>query len=466
MWTARLSRRDVLELLLSARLPSPNSLKKTTGVIFSDDTATFHAFWEKDLTAALPMPDLLVVPNGAERELLVALNASPHSPSPVTSLTRVLTRSEALALFDSSTLDGGSDLLPATVALALVEAVVLSEGRVPLRQVTPAICKRTLSYAWGKALAARSPASFIEKLPSRWLESYEMVNGSAAYSWPKIAAKELVAPLGICAQLGLGLQPETAAGKLAYACFRRDPTLRESAWSDLAKWEGGAPPLGSIASATREDRGGYLQQLLRAAAPSDNDDSMAATCAFLATQIAPGSLEHFDLLGGASNPSVAYWYALYACLQTPTEILAGMGGLGLRVLRDVSKTEEQFGRPTADIAYSELKALERVGIDALGRKFGHLGEVEVELVPLVTSSFSFLSRSSRIRNDATVQLPLEHEAPSARREQSTKSRMRLAIAMMSDILRELPDAESSEQSAAKRGNQTTGRRSKTTRNGE
>lgn len=466
MWTARLSRREVLELLLGANLPAPNALKSTTGVMFNDDMAAFHAFWDREPNAALPLPELLVVPDGVEGELLVALNASPHAPSPITSLTRILTRSEALALFDSSTLDGAPDLLPATVALALVEAVVLSEGRVSLRQVTPALCKRTLSFAWGKALAARSPAAFIERLPSRWLESYEIVNGAAALSWPRLAAKALVAPLGTCAQLGLGVRPPGAAGKLAYACFRRDRLLQEKAWAELARWEGGAPPLDSIASATREERGAYLQQMLKAASPSDNDDSTAAACAFLATQVAPGSLEHFELLRGASNPSIAYWYALYACLQTPSEILGGMGGLGLRVLRDISKTEEHIGRPTADIAYAELKALERVGIDSLGRKFGHLGEVEVELVPLVTSSFSFLSRAARVRHESATQLPLEQDAHSGRREQSTKARLRQAMSLMSDILRDLPDADSSEQAAAKRGTQATTRRPKAPRDGD
>jgi hypothetical protein len=462
MWTARLSRREVLELMLSANEPARDVLKSITGVVFDGDPAAYHAFWTQQPGGALPLPELLVVPDGTEGELLVALNASPHAPSPMTSLTRVLTGSEAHALFRSSTLEGADDTLPSAVALAMVEAVVLSDGRVPLRQVTPALCKRTLSFAWGKALAASSPAAFMEKLPSRWIEAYGIVNSPAAVPGLRSIVSALVGPLGSCAQLGLGLQPAGPAGKLAHACLRRDRLLQERAWAELAQRAGGAPSLDSLASATREERGSHLQQMLKLAPPSSNDDSMAAACAFLATQVAPGSLEHFDVLRGASNPSVAFWYALYASLQTPSEILSGLGGLGLRVIRDVSRVEEPVGRPTADIAFSEVKALERVGIDVLGRKFGHLSEVEVELIPFVTSSFSFHARSARARNDVQAQLPLEEEAPIGRGELSAKAKLRQAVAYLNDVLRDLPDSEAGEQ-VSRRSSQSLPKRSRAAR---
>ena len=125
MWTARLSRREVLELMLSANEPARDVLKSITGVVFDGDPAAYHAFWTQQPGGALPLPELLVVPDGTEGELLVALNASPHAPSPMTSLTRVLTGSEAHALFRSSTLEGADDTLPSAVAQPMDEADVL-----------------------------------------------------------------------------------------------------------------------------------------------------------------------------------------------------------------------------------------------------------------------------------------------------------------------------------------------------
>ena len=139
-----------------------------------------------------------------------------------------------------------------------------------------------------------------------------------------------------------------------------------------------------------------------------------------------------------------------------------MGGLGLRVIRDVSRVEEPVGRPMADIAFSEVKALERVGIDVLGRKFGHLGEVEVELIPFVTSSFSFHARSARARNDVQAQLPLEEEAPIGRGEPSAKAKLRQAVAYLNDVLRDLPDSEAGEQ-VSRRSSQSLPKRSRAAR---
>jgi hypothetical protein len=158
--------------------------------------------------------------------------------------------------------------------------------------------------------------------------------------------------------------------------------------------------LESLAAGTREERGTYLQQALRTASAGNLCDEVAAACAFLATQIAPGSLEHLEVLRGTGSAAVVLWYAMYAALQSPNEILSTQNGVGHRVLRDIAREEKRMSRPSADIAYSELKALERLGLESMARKFGHVGEVEVELVPFVTSSFSYHPKGTRPRSDS------------------------------------------------------------------
>ena len=123
----------------------------------------------------------------------------------------------------------------------------------------------------------------------------------------------------------------------------------------------------------------------------------------------------------------------------------------MRVLRDISAVEGHLGRPRADLAFSELKALERVGIDALGRKFGHLGEVEVELIPLVTSSFSVHSRSSKARNDKAQQLPLEAEARPYGKDLTARAKLREVIADLSELLLEMPESNSEGNQSVRRG---------------
>jgi len=467
MWNARLSRRELIELVLGASKPGDLNLRRTTGVSVSGDPESIHVFWEHEPRGGIDLPNLIVVPEGADTELLVALNASPQAPAPITALARVITRKEAQELFGGALLDTTGDVLPMTVALAMAEAVLHSEGRLNIRQVTPAVCKRTLSYAWGKALALRAPASAVEKLPSRWVDTYALINTSTSSQSIRATVGSLIGPLGTCAQIGLGIQPPGVVGKLAFACLMKDRLAQERAWQELSRGIDVSLPIDYIASATREERGAHLHRALRAAGPEATDENVFAACAFLATQVAPGSLEHLEVLRTTAHPAVVFWYAIFAALQTPSEILTGNGGVGIRVLRDLSKVEDHIARPTADIAFAELKALERVGIDSLARKFGHVGEVEVELIPLVTSSFSYHSRSSKARSESEgseTSLDLNNNA--SRREYSTKNRMQKILAQMSDLVQELPDFDDPSRSNAKRGGAIGGRRAKAARDDE
>lgn len=442
MWHARISRRDFIEICLGASKPLEGNLQTASGVVVDDDASTLHAYWDREPTAGYWLPNLVVVPNGDTNELLTAINASPQAPAPISAMCRILTRDEARAYFTSAPLESTDDALPITVALAMVEAVLHSEGRIGLRQLSPAVCKRTLSYAWGKALAARVPAKAIEVLPSRWLEAYGLINPQSSTHSVRRTVEASVGVLGVCAQLGLGVQPGGAPGSLAYALLRGDRVLQETAWRKLAQVLDNQVSLAVMAAATREERGMYLQQALRAASSGGASDHVAAACAFLATQVAPGSLEHFEVLRSAGSSAVIFWYALYAALQSPNEILATQSGLGVRLLRDIARVEEHLSRPVADLAYAELKALERLGVESVARKFGHAGEVEVELVPLVTSSFTYHSKGSRSRAEPYgQQLPMETDGYGVQRSESTtKARMAQILSALTQLVQELPDA--------------------------
>ncbi len=204
--------------------------------------------------------------------------------------------------------------------------------------------------------------------------------------------------------------------------------------------------LDCFAAATREERGLYLQSALKLMPQSASvqRDERIAVCAFLATQVAPGSLEHLELLKINGTPGMVLWYALFAALQAPIDIVTGLPGVGQRVLRELAAPSDPVGRPTADIAFSELRVLERVGIETMARRFGHVGEVEVELVPCVTSSFSLHGRN-RARLEPE-QLPLEVEQPTV----SPKARMQQLIGLLADTLRDMPEDRPSEPDYSKK----------------
>ncbi|WP_152034001.1 hypothetical protein [Paracidovorax avenae] len=435
MWNTVLTRKELVELVIGARKIDDLSLTRVTGIQPGGDQSLFYAYWQEQPSAALPMPSLLVAPANSVVDLLVALNASPIAPSPVTALCRIVTREEASDLFQDSLLDTKHDVSVAVLALAIAEAVLLADGRLAPRQATPAICKRTLSYAWGKGLSMQLPPQLMQELPQRWAETYAGLNVSAAQSSFQPVVTELMGPLGICAHLAMGLQPPGTLGELAYSTFHGNANLQQQIWQRLSIQLDEQWSLRDIAAATREERGLYLQSALKLLPQSASvqRDERIAVCAFLATLVAPGSLEHLELLKINGTPGMVLWYALFAALQAPIDIVTGLPGVGQRVLRELAATSDPVGRPTADIAFSELRVLERVGIETMARRFGHVGEVEVELVPCVTSSFSLHGRN-RARPEPE-QLPLEVEQPTV----SPKARMQQLIGLLADTLLEIPE---------------------------
>lgn len=458
MWNTKLTRRELIELVIGARKLHELKLQRGSGVLFEEDPSLYYAFWNQEPTVSLPLPTLVVVPDNGIADLLIAFNSTPQAPTPVTAFFRLLTRQEASVLFDKSLLNITHDVNAAIAVLAMAEAVVHTDGRLSLRQLTPAICKRTLSYAWGIALCAQVPASALEGLPSRWLDTYSIVNASTPIPAVKSTVGSLISPLGMCAQLAMGIKPDSVVGKLAFATLNKERALQEQSWQELASMWGSPLSLQAIAGATREERGSYLQGALKQLATKSLPDG-AAAAAFLATQIAPGSLEHFELLKVAGSPNVALWYAMFAALQAPGEVLAGTNGVGHRLVRDLTVADDPISRPTADLAYHELKVLERAGLDVIGRKLGHLGEIEVELIPRVTSSFSFHTRI-RPKNDTESQLSFDMDVDAPERVISNKARFRQLLGLMSDLVRDMPDMDVAPRGGTKRVPNSSSRRSR------
>ncbi|WP_457329253.1 hypothetical protein [Rhizobacter sp. P5_C2] len=446
MWNTALTRKELVELVIGARKIDDLNISRVTSINPGVDQTLCYAYWQEQPISTLPLPNLLIVPGSTISALLVALNASPTAPSPITALCRILTREEASDLFQESLLDTKQDVSVPILALAIAEAVLLADGRLLPRLVTPAICKRTLSYAWGKALSIQLPARMMQELPQRWTETYAGLNTTATPGSFQSVVSDLMGPLGICAHLAMGLKPPGTLGELAYSTFHGNASEQQQIWQHLSTQLGDRWSLRDIAAATREERGLYLQSALKLMSQSGSTqrDERVAVCAFLATQVAPGSLEHLELLKINGTPAMVLWYALFAALQTPNDIVAGIPGVGQRVLRELTAISDPVSRPTADIAFAEFRVLERAGIETMARRFGHVGEVEVELVPHVTSSFSLHGRN-RARAEPE-QLPLDTEQPT----ESAKARLQQLIGLMIDIVQDMREDQSSEPDSSKK----------------
>lgn len=440
MWHIQFSRRDFVEFWLGSTKNSKNKAQRVSSFIGAavGDTEV-HAYWQHEPSTSYMFPNVVVVPDAEISDLLTAINSSPQAPAPVSAFCRVLTAQDAQSYFSTPPMDLSEDILSAVVSLAMAEAVLHSEGKISWRQLSPAACKRTLSYAWGKALAARAPSESFQKLPSRWLDTYSLINSQNNIDPVRHTIAGAIGALSAYAKVATGIPPLDQAGSLAYALHQRDKKSVATYWKQVCKVFEYKTSLDELSQSTREERAAYLQQALRLATSTPSDDFAASACAFIATQVAPGSLEHLDLLRQSGNSSLVFWYALYASLQTPNEIMAAQSGLGYRIYRDIARTEEHLSEPTGDIAFEELKALARIGIESFSKKFGHTNEIEVELIPLVTSSFTYFSKNSKTQRSEVYQQ--EDMYQTTKKYAPHKAQLEQVISSLMQIARDLPDSD-------------------------
>lgn len=447
MWSARVSRREFIELYLGSTKVVEGRAREASVVDVAAKTDVILV-WGSDPSIYFTLPAVVIAAEADLQGLLTAVVAAPQAPSPVTALTHVLSDAEAAQIFDSDVLPLSEKAFPAFASLVYVEAVLHGSGRLGLRQLTPMICRRTMSYSWAKAVCARIPAESFVELPARWLETYAILNSGPAFESAQRAADSVISGLNLLTQLAMGLSPEGAAGRLAYELLHGNKISQDDAWEDLAARLPRPVSIDVLQSLAREERGAYLQDALRllgGPGSRGEHDALAAACAFLATRLAPGSLEHMDILKSAASPEVLGWYAIYAALQHPKEILSLYGGLGLRLVRDLIRSEEKLEPPTADISYLELKILARGGLDSLSSKTAHASELQVEVVPYVSSTFTYQLRQKTRSGDPQYAFDVEATEPPI----SPRARASRLAAELAQLARDLPDF-SDDYSEAKR----------------
>jgi hypothetical protein len=129
--------------------------------------------------------------------------------------------------------------------------------------------------------------------------------------------------------------------------------------------------------------------------PVGTSVSLAFILGYLASQIAPGTMELLGLLSPYihSFPGVLMWYGLCAGLHRRSTVASYAGGFGRRAIRDVLRSEGFLDGPTCDISLSELRIISSKGKGSLDFRTNSNTQIEVEIAPCVTATFRWPPRS-------------------------------------------------------------------------
>lgn len=434
MWQAHVTKRDLLEHLLSGKSLPATECQKGFEIGEGLNSDGIMLFWKENPQSSEALPTIAVAQDDKVLDLLAALGASPQIPIPFTAFCRVLSETDFKSIAEASA-DVRKTAISGLAGVAIAESLVYSAGSMRIADVNPASCKRTLAFACGKGLIA-CPASSLSRMIDGWLETQSLVNHSSRLDTLQSSSISAIPIITLTARLYFGIPPEEPIEALCSEILEfGEPS--EDIWQEIRSRSPSLPSLRTLASATREERGSFLQESLKLLRGGPTNDFEVAIRAFMATRIAPGSFEHMSMLTGFPDQRLVLWYGFFAALQRRQVALRGYGGLGLRIMRDMLKKEVLDEPPTADIALNELRIQARSGIESLGRRLSHSNEIIVEIFPLLPASFRFNVRGERTTENFSEQ-PKQVEMLPPKHDISIQEKLLLVQQLLADIARKLP----------------------------
>lgn len=390
MWYSIVKRRELLELGQKGKRP-PSFFSDLNGALekYSSEPRTILILWDKNPNLQDSSQPILAAMHRSEiNEFLAAVNSIPSGSTPFTAFCRVLSTDDARELSGNQDDEKRNVVIQALVGLSFSESMAHAGGKIQAAELTPAICKRTIAYAWAKALSSYVSADYLERLSDLWLEALSLSGNGDKIDFMQSTIFSLTPIFDIAARICRNNTSLSPIEMLCKALIDQDGVLLSEAWGILIRNFPNPLTLQQVAESTREERGTYFQSMMNASVAGLGEDANAIR-AFLATQISPGSFDHLQLLSGQANNSLPLWYSFLAALQRPRGLLGFSGGLGSRLYRDLRRKEFFDAPPVGDISLSELRVIAKAGLDGLAKRLGHSNEIEIEIAPLVTCSFRF-----------------------------------------------------------------------------
>lgn len=362
------------------------------------------AVWSQDPRQSTQLPEMLICQDGTGSDWAAWITTFGAKVRPFSAFTRLIERTAAQNLATSSRTPVLNGLTWPIAGLILGE--VLAASRLSDRSLDSLAAnasESTLSFAMFRAASLYSRFQEWDAL----VDSWEFVR-KVTRQHPRTVESSAVAR--VCATIidAANLSddgPHAGSGDVLRVC-REIISSPESIPQSLSV----IPQFSSITqrmSGPREERVVAFADFIRSLdrPPSEYDELTSFMLGYLASRIAPGTLQHSGVLVPIAHryTTSLLWYGF----------CAGFGGADLsarnsiprqrstpdlpvgarRIARDLLRPESLLAYPTCDLAFEELLVLSRTGGDPLsGLIRTSQGSLIVELVPGVSTVVNVSSK--------------------------------------------------------------------------
>jgi hypothetical protein len=412
-----LSRTDLLTILSEGRAPD-DVQQITNEAVLRRSFTGITLLWEHNPRTHPRFPAAILVNEQEVRDLLAWLWTYGPELRPVTALTRVLSPSLAATSLDLAETPSLGELENAWLGVVVAEAVLTKSSRSILAKPSHHDCLSTSSLVQARASAlgyseddSRALAKVCNRLRSQFSrDSRPEIESVFSRVWlilRQLARRDLFGTHSSAA-----VEPVVSA--LNDLIERRD--IREETWSALTRRWSTLRESRIMSDASRELRVRLFEAFVGEAVNSSHlEEADAFLLAYLANQVSPGSLEHFQLFARNANVSSAVfaWYGFLAGLSSGTRRQGVLAYVGNRLVRDLLRRASIFDSPTEDIDMVEFdiafesSRVERILLDEAGGQFsvGLLPGVSWTcFIPASSSTARETSKDSRIGEEVSEEL--------------------------------------------------------------
>lgn len=417
MWTWSAGRKELLEVvggrIDAAKEARPVERRAKLGLLGAEELLFVWPERPDGQSVLSPLPPIIAVEVGRQREFFAWVSTFLTGFSPFTAHCRVVdprALASVEAIHSEQPRLGG--LEAACVALILVEAQVAGEP-VP----TVGLCRRSLSFGFARAIALGGLRQNEAQIADGWIRLQQRTGSrrplaqmdSLRQAW---RAVDRLADAANATQLEFE-RSESQAG-ISAACreLLASGAIRRDTWASLVQstpdlWDAPEEMEGSRESrVTCFERS--VARLRRGSKGNQTEASFAV--GYLASRVAPGSIEHLSLVLGSAQDFAGseYWYALAAGLSKDGEARNLGRGVGGRLLRDLLRHESLSAPPEADISMPELEVL-LTGDQPPEIPASFPGYLQVELALGVTTPVRWAGRTAAEHPGAAASQNREEE---------------------------------------------------------
>lgn len=382
------------------------------------ETLPFHKLrgemlgvWENDPSEQSNVPDLIVVRRTDCREFLAWAATYLKTWSPFTAFCRVLD-ADVVKRISGAQRSRWHHLFEAFVGAILGEGLSYIEDESKLRQLSPAACSNTYSFAMARGLVLGTVEADSADLFVEW----ERIRRMTKQPLSKIPLGEVQGLWSVVVNLAKEssgcLPPSRPAERLVLAACREVlgvGSIGAQTWHDLVGADSELMAAREKMKGARENAVAVFEHLTTAlGGMRGREPAMAGFLyGYLASEIGRGAFDYAGLIRPllSSYPTAFLWYGLCSGLKRNPEIYDYSAGLGRRILRDLEQPDSIFRRPRCDIAVAELTMLLDREVPLIDFKTRSSGYIDVEVIPCVTVMLRWPPRSERERQAQLWDLP-------------------------------------------------------------